>query len=86
MFSEDVLLKLKEDAHKYNGKLYDGICLMIYNELLSCDKLRAVKVKELQSSVKEAEKLYQTDQDALRSWGLQPPSKRLKSLIEMCIL
>jgi ferredoxin-fold anticodon binding domain-containing protein len=80
MFSEDVLLKLKEDAHKYKGKMYDAICLKIYNELLSCDELRAVKVEQLQSSVKEAEKVYQTDQDALRSWGLERPPKRFKSL------
>ncbi|CAL5022023.1 unnamed protein product [Urochloa decumbens] len=79
MFSDDVLLKFEEDAHKYEGKMYNAICLKIYNELLSYNEVRTVKVEQLRSSVKEAEKVYQTDKDALRSWGLDPPSKRFKS-------
>uniref|UniRef100_A0A0E0LQN4 Uncharacterized protein n=1 Tax=Oryza punctata TaxID=4537 RepID=A0A0E0LQN4_ORYPU len=80
MFSNDELSKLEKDAHKYEDKMYNYICLKIYNKLLASGRRRTAKLQQLRSCVKEAEMAHQNEQgDSLRSWGLEPPSKRLRS-------
>ncbi|CAO2040730.1 unnamed protein product [Urochloa humidicola] len=80
MFSRDVLSTLRNDARKYEGKMYKNICLIIYKEVVTASELRAAKRRCLESVIKQAEKAYEADQaNGLRCWGMERSSKRSRS-------